>query len=227
RSRAVPTWPRSGPRSKHGWDEPRRRIAAGGEGCRPAAKRLCLLTTAGSAGRREEAGGGLTEARTSQMAGLIPQHFIDDLVGRSDIVEVVGARVQLRKAGREYKACCPFHDEKTPSFTVSPTKGFYHCFGCGAHGTALGFLMEYEHLSFPEAVEALARIAGVEVPREDGQRPARRHDELFELLRQAERHFQAQLKDHEPAIEWLKTRGIDGPTAKRFGIGYAPDGWSL
>ena len=161
------------------------------------------------------------------MAGLIPQHFIDDLVGRSDIVEVVGARVQLRKAGREYKACCPFHDEKTPSFTVSPTKGFYHCFGCGAHGTALGFLMEYEHLSFPEAVEALARIAGVEVPREDGQRPARRHDELFELLRQAERHFQAQLKDHEPAIEWLKTRGIDGPTAKRFGIGYAPDGWSL
>src|SRR5210317_1845116 len=90
------------------------------------------------------------------MAGLIPQDFIDDLIARADIVEVVGRRVQLKKAGREFKACCPFHDEKTPSFTVSPGKGFYHCFGCGAHGTAIGFLMEHDHMSFVEAIESLA-----------------------------------------------------------------------
>ena len=88
--------------------------------------------------------------------GLIPASFIDELMGRTDIVEVINARVPLKKAGREYKACCPFHGEKTPSFTVSPNKQFYHCFGCGAHGTALGFLMDFEHLSFPEAVEELA-----------------------------------------------------------------------
>lgn len=101
------------------------------------------------------------------MSGLIPQDFIDDLVQRADIVEVVGSRVPLTKAGREYKARCPFHGEKTPSFWVSPQKGFYHCFGCGAHGTALGFLMEYERLEFPVAVEELARSMGIEVPRTD------------------------------------------------------------
>jgi DNA primase len=90
------------------------------------------------------------------MSGLIPQDFIDDLIARADIVEVVGRRVQLKKAGREFKACCPFHDEKSPSFTVSPGKGFYHCFGCGAHGTAIGFLMEFDHMSFVEAIESLA-----------------------------------------------------------------------
>ena len=102
------------------------------------------------------------------MAGRIPQHFIDELVARTDIIEVIGSRVQLKRAGREYKACCPFHDEKTPSFTVSPDKQFYHCFGCGAHGTALGFVMEYDHLGFVEAVEELAARAGLEVPREGG-----------------------------------------------------------
>ena len=102
------------------------------------------------------------------MAGRIPQHFIDELIARTDIIEVIGSRVQLKRAGREYKACCPFHDEKTPSFTVSPDKQFYHCFGCGAHGTALGFLMEYDHPSFVEAVEDLAARAGLEVPREGG-----------------------------------------------------------
>ena len=102
------------------------------------------------------------------VAGRIPQHFIDELVARTDIVEVIGSRVPLKKAGREYKACCPFHDEKTPSFWVSPDKQFYHCFGCGAHGTALGFLMEYDHLGFVEAVEELAARAGLEVPREGG-----------------------------------------------------------
>lgn len=160
------------------------------------------------------------------MSGLIPQHFIDDLIARADIVEVLGARIQLKKAGREYKAVCPFHDEKTPSFTVSPVKGFYHCFGCGAHGTALGFLMEYDHLSFPDAVESLAHTMSIEVPREESQRPARRYDELFTLMSDVERFFQAQLKDNEPAVAYLKSRGIDGATAKRFGLGYAPAGWS-
>ncbi len=160
------------------------------------------------------------------MAGLIPQDFIDDLVARADIVEVVGRRVPLKKAGREFKACCPFHDEKTPSFTVSPAKGFYHCFGCGAHGTAIGFLMEYDHMSFVEAIESLAASMGVEVPRREGDKPARRYDELFDLTAKLERYFQRALKDHAPAVDYLKRRGIDGATAQRFGIGYAPDGWS-
>ena len=160
------------------------------------------------------------------MAGLIPQDFIDDLVARADIVEVVGKRIQLKKAGREFKACCPFHDEKTPSFTVSPAKGFYHCFGCGAHGTAIGFLMEYEHMSFIEAVEAIAGMLGVEVPRSDGDRPARRYDELFSLMASVEQHFQNCLRDSPDAVDYLKQRGIDGATAKRFNIGYAPEGWS-
>ena len=160
------------------------------------------------------------------MAGLIPQDFIDDLIARADIVEVVGRRVQLKKAGREYKACCPFHDEKTPSFTVSPAKGFYHCFGCGAHGTAIGFLMEFDHMSFVEAIESLAQTMGVDVPRSESDKPARRYDELFSLLDSVARHWQACLKDAPQAIEYVKQRGIDGSTAKRFGIGYAPDGWS-
>jgi DNA primase len=160
------------------------------------------------------------------MAGLIPQDFIDDLIARADVVEVIGKRIQLKKAGREFKACCPFHDEKTPSFTVSPGKGFYHCFGCGAHGTAIGFLMEFEHMSFVEAIESLASTMGVEVPRNESDRPARRYDELFSLMAQVEQHWQGCLRDHSAAVAYLKKRGIDGATAKRFGIGYAPDGWS-
>ena len=160
------------------------------------------------------------------MAGLIPQEFIDDLVARADIVEVVGRRVPLKRAGREFKACCPFHEEKTPSFTVSPNKGFYHCFGCGAHGTAVGFLMDYDHMGFVEAIEALAAMVGVEVPRSDSDRPAQRYDELFDINANVARRWQRALADHAPAVDYLKGRGIDGPTAKRFGIGYAPDGWS-
>ena len=160
------------------------------------------------------------------MAGLIPQDFIDDLIARADIVEVVGRRVQLKKAGREFKACCPFHDEKTPSFTVSPGKGFYHCFGCGAHGTAIGFLMEYDHMDFVEAIESLAGMMGVEVPRSESDKPARRFDELFSLMDSVSRHWQATLKETPAAVDYLKNRGIDGSTAKRFGIGFAPDGWS-
>ena len=160
------------------------------------------------------------------MAGLIPQDFIDDLIARADIIEVVGRRVQLKKAGREFKACCPFHDEKTPSFTVSPGKGFYHCFGCGAHGTAIGFLMEFDHMSFVEAIESLAASMGVDVPRSESDKPARRYDELFSLLDSVARHWQACLRETPAAVEYVKQRGIDGSTAKRFGIGYAPDGWS-
>ena len=160
------------------------------------------------------------------MAGKIPQDFIDDLIARADIVEVIGRRVQLKKAGREFKACCPFHDEKTPSFTVSPGKGFYHCFGCGAHGTAIGFLMEFDHMSFVEAIESLAGSMGVDVPRDESDRPARRYDELFSLMESVQKHWQGELREQQVAIDYLKQRGIDGETARRFGIGFAPDGWS-
>jgi len=157
---------------------------------------------------------------------MIPQDFIDDLIARADIIEVLGRRIQLKKAGREFKACCPFHDEKTPSFTVSPSKGFYHCFGCGAHGTAIGFLMEFDHMSFVEAIENLASMMGVDVPRDESDRPARRYDELFSLMGSVEKHWQACLRDNPGAVDYLKQRGIDGATAKRFGIGYALDSWS-
>jgi DNA primase len=160
------------------------------------------------------------------MAGLIPQDFIDDLIARADIVEVVGRHTQLKKAGREFKACCPFHDEKTPSFTVSPGKGFYHCFGCGAHGTAIGFLMEFDHMSFVDAIESLAGMMGLDVPRNESDQPAQRYDDLFSLMDSVARHWQSCLKDTPAAVEYLQGRGVDGATAKRFGIGFAPDGWS-
>ena len=161
------------------------------------------------------------------MAGLIPQDFIDDLIDRIDIVEVIGKRVQLKKAGREYKAPCPFHNEKTPSFTVSPQKGFYHCFGCGAHGTALGFLLEYDRLEFPEAIEELAHIAGVTVPHDD---QAERHAPMapvYETLTKAASIYQQALKDEQPAIDYLKSRGLSGETVRDFGIGFAPAGWDF
>ncbi len=160
------------------------------------------------------------------MAGRIPQHFIDELLARADIVELIDARVPLKKRGREYMACCPFHNEKTPSFTVSPQKQFYHCFGCGAHGTALGFLMEYERMDFVEAIEALAESQGLEVPREGGEAPPRpAHDELYDLLGQAAAWFQQQLKTHPEAVDYLKGRGLSGQIAAEFGLGYAPDTW--
>ncbi len=162
------------------------------------------------------------------MAGRIPQSFIDDLVARADIVEVLSTRMTLKKAGREYKGLCPFHGEKTPSFTVSPDKGFYHCFGCGAHGTAIGFLMEHDHLSFVDAVESIAGSMGIEVPHEGGdQRQHRGSDQVIELLRRTGEKYIEALKHHEPAIDYLKRRGIDGVTAKRFGIGYAPESWDF
>ena len=160
------------------------------------------------------------------MPGRIPQEFIDDLIDRADIIEVVGSRIQLKKAGREHKACCPFHNEKTPSFTVSADKGFYHCFGCGAHGTALGFLMEHDHLEFVDAVEELASLYGMEVPREEAPgTPAPPSAPLYELLGEVAQFFRRCLRENPRAIDYLKARGLDGETAKRYLIGYAPGGW--
>jgi DNA primase len=161
------------------------------------------------------------------MAGRIPQSFIDELIARTDIVEVVGSRVQLRKAGREWKACCPFHSEKTPSFWVSPDKQFYHCFGCGAHGTALGFLMEHDKLPFPDAVEELAGRLGLEVPREDDGRGPRERpgEDLYELFGQVTQYYRDCLRDAPRARDYLKRRGLTTETCVKFGIGYAPDAW--
>jgi DNA primase len=155
---------------------------------------------------------------------LIPESFIDELMARTDIVEVINARVPLKKAGREFKACCPFHGEKTPSFTVSPSKQFYHCFGCGVHGTALGFLMEYEHLSFPEAVEELASMAGLEVPKVPGTGADARPD-LHGLLAAVTSFYREQLGRHPDAAHYLEKRGVSEATASSFAIGYAPDRW--
>ncbi|MEL7536065.1 MAG: DNA primase [Pseudomonadota bacterium] len=159
------------------------------------------------------------------MAGRIPQSFIDDLLARADIVEVISSRIPLTRAGREHKGLCPFHGEKTPSFTVSPDKGFYHCFGCGAHGTALGFLMEHDHLDFVDAVEQLAAMVGVEVPREAGNEKLRGSDRVLEILRRAAEFYQQQLRNSDAAKDYLKARGIDGATARDYGLGFAPDAW--
>ncbi len=157
--------------------------------------------------------------------GRIPHSFIDELVARTDIVELIGGRVPLKRAGREFKACCPFHDEKSPSFWVSPDKQFYHCFGCGAHGTALGFLMEYDHLGFVEAVEELASRAGLEVPREGGDAAPRPDDDLFLALERAALYFRQQLGESPKAREYLGKRGLGAEIQQRFGIGYAPPRW--
>ncbi len=165
------------------------------------------------------------------MAGRIPKQFIDELLTRSDIVDVIDARVPLRKAGKDYKACCPFHEEKTPSFTVSADKQFYHCFGCGVHGSAIGFLMDYDHMSFVEAVEELAARAGLTVPKEAGAAFEKDKDtgaDLIELMREAVRFYRQQLREHPQAgraVEYLKKRGITGEIANEFNLGFAPDGW--
>ena len=158
---------------------------------------------------------------------MIPRDFIDTLLARVDIVDVIDRRVSLKKAGQNYQACCPFHNEKTPSFTVSPTKQFYHCFGCGAHGTALGFLMEYEHMSFPDAVAALAQDVGLAVP--DSGEPDRPKPPpaLWDALEQAAQFYKKQLKQTPRAVDYLKRRGLTGAIAARYGIGYAPDGSPL
>jgi DNA primase len=160
---------------------------------------------------------------------LIPQSFIQDLLGRVDIVEVVDRHVKLKRAGANYVACCPFHSEKSPSFTVSPTKQFYHCFGCGAHGTAVGFLMEHAGMGFVEAVKDLAQSVGMKVPEEErsesAKQRARQGESLHEVLLRAAQHYRNQLKDAPQAIAYLKKRGLSGEIAKRFGIGYVPEEW--
>jgi DNA primase len=160
------------------------------------------------------------------VSGRIPQHFIDELVARADIIEVIGSRVPLKKGGKEYKACCPFHDEKSPSFTVVPDKQFYHCFGCGAHGTVLGFLMEYDHLGFVEAVEELAARVGLEVPREqDATVRPKPADDLFAILDQVAEFYRTQFRLDARVAEYAKRRGLSEATLSRFGIGYAPNAW--
>ncbi|WP_040259798.1 DNA primase [Pseudomonas massiliensis] len=166
------------------------------------------------------------------MAGLIPQGFIDDLLNRTDILDVVNARIQLKKSGKNYTACCPFHKEKTPSFSVSPDKQFYYCFGCGAGGNALGFVMDHDNLDFPQAVEELARAAGMEVPREEsrrGSKPRQPTDSpLYPLLAAAADYYRQALRQHparRSAVEYLKGRGLTGEIARDFGLGFAPPGW--
>ncbi|OUS13772.1 DNA primase [Gammaproteobacteria bacterium 53_120_T64] len=164
------------------------------------------------------------------MAGLIPQRFIDDLLDRVDVVDVIGARLELRKTGKNHSARCPFHDEKTPSFSVNPEKQFYYCFGCGAGGNAIGFVMDYDHVDFPQAVETLGALVGMEVPREAQQSNPQdqRRKALYEVLDQAKRFFQQQLRQHNSAhqaVDYLKHRGLSGAIAGNFEIGYAPPGW--
>ncbi|MCR9185115.1 MAG: DNA primase [Halieaceae bacterium] len=168
------------------------------------------------------------------MAGRIPQKFLDDLLDRVDIVEVIDRRVKLKKTGKNYSARCPFHEEKTPSFSVNPDKQFYYCFGCGAGGNALGFVMDYENMDFPQAVETLAGSLGLEVPREQtrpgSSQPSREETgkPLYALLEQAARYYQKQLRTHPEAsraVTYLKQRGLTGEIAKRFDLGFAPPGW--
>lgn len=154
----------------------------------------------------------------------IPDSFIDELLTRADIVDVIDRRVPLKKSGREFQALCPFHDEKTPSFTVSPQKQFYHCFGCGAHGTALGFLMEFDGLDFPGAVEELASTVGLKVPKEFSREPDGQAG-LYEVLGEAGEWYRRQLRQSSKAVEYLKARGLSGEIAQQYGLGYAPPGW--
>ncbi len=163
------------------------------------------------------------------MAGRIPRNFIDELLNRVDIVEVIDSRVPLKKKGREYWACCPFHGEKTASFSVSPSKQFYHCFGCQKSGNAVGFLMDYDHMEFVEAIESLSQTLGIDVPYEEGNapaKPAKGIDSMYQSMEQSSQYFEAQLKQTPAAIDYLKNRGISGQTAKTFAIGYAPQGWN-
>ncbi|MBC7405359.1 MAG: DNA primase [Cytophaga sp.] len=162
---------------------------------------------------------------------MIPQTFIQDLLARVDIVDVVGKYVQLKKGGANFMGLCPFHNEKSPSFTVSPTKQFYHCFGCGAHGTSIGFLMEYSGMNFVDAVKDLAQNNGMIVPEDDRLLPAQRAEvnakslALSDVMTKACDYYRQQLRGAEPAVAYLKKRGLTGEIAARFGLGYSPDGW--
>src|SRR5271163_3175326 len=156
---------------------------------------------------------------------MIPNEFVQTLLSRVDIVEVVDRQVPLKKAGANYTACCPFHNEKTPSFTVTPSKQFYHCFGCGANGNAISFLMEFDRLSFVEAIEQLAGQLGMEVPKEARTAiTAPVSPDLYQLMERVAQFYQSQLRQSQMAVDYLKQRGLTGQIAKDFGIGYAPEG---
>lgn len=162
------------------------------------------------------------------MAGQIPRAFIDELLARTDIVELIDLRVPLKKAGKNYSACCPFHNEKTPSFTVSADKQFYHCFGCGAHGNAISFMMAYEQLEFVEAIEELAKLHHLDVPREGGFKPyAQGSADDYSQMQKAATIYQQQLQQHPVAAQYLQQRGLSASTIARYGIGYAPESWDL
>ena len=159
------------------------------------------------------------------MAGRIPQSFIDDLLSRVDIVEIIDRYVPLKKAGANHKACCPFHGEKTPSFSVNQTKQFYHCFGCGVSGNAISFLMAFDHMHFVDAIEYLAGRVGVEVPRDAVATITPSQQGLFDALSACNQFYQQQLRSTPASIDYLKQRGISGETAQKFDIGFAPDDW--
>jgi DNA primase len=163
---------------------------------------------------------------------VIPPDFIDDVLSRTDIVEIIDARVKLKKTGQNYSGLCPFHTEKTPSFSVNGDKQFYYCFGCQASGSALKFLMEFDRMDFITAVETLASRAGLEVPREEQSAEAsaqqQQRKSIYEVLEQAATFFKQQLKDHparDQAISYLKARGLSGEIARDYGVGFAPPGW--
>ena len=158
---------------------------------------------------------------------MIPESYIQELLHRIDLVDLIDGYVHLKKAGANYAACCPFHNEKSPSFTVSPSKQFYHCFGCGAHGTAIGFLMEYSGLGFLDAIKELSSRAGMQMPEEESRRPddGPRITTLTDAMARAAKYYYEQLKFSATAIDYLKGRGLSGEIAQKFGIGYAPDGW--
>jgi DNA primase len=162
------------------------------------------------------------------MAGQIPPQFIDDLLTRVDIVDVIDARVPLKKAGKNLSACCPFHNEKSPSFTVSPDKQFYHCFGCGAHGTAIGFLMEYDQMSFPESIQELADLVGMTVPVSNTFTPSPAKQNVYDLLDKVSQYYAHQLTNHpkrQEFVDYITRRGLSQKTLQHFNIGMAPDGW--
>ena len=167
------------------------------------------------------------------MAGKIPRSFIDDLLARTDIVDLIDSKVGLKKAGKDYQACCPFHNEKSPSFTVSQDKQFYHCFGCGANGNAISFVMEYDKLEFVDAIEELASMLNLDVPREQGgssapERTAAQKRSDYDLMLHTARFYQHQLKHHANSaavIDYVKGRGLSGETVKKFMVGYAPSEW--
>ncbi len=162
------------------------------------------------------------------MAGQIPTQFIDDLLTRIDIVDVIDSRVPLKKAGKNLSACCPFHNEKSPSFTVSPDKQFYHCFGCGAHGTAIGFLMEYDQMSFPESIQELADLVGMTVPTTQSLSATPAKQNLYDLLDKVSQYYVHQLNNHSQKaefVDYLKQRGLSAKIIDHFNIGMAPDGW--